>query len=173
MVTTYITNKGAAQTTVIDRHNHKTTNELKWDADYNGEYANLKVDVSDNGKKNKYRVQLNNNDLANILSVPSVNMPIHRRLENDFLQNQGKREGEPIFYQINTNTTNQNPIPLSSPLLPDFDYSLKPIRKKMNKRAKLTKKQKIAKTNHYKTPSSSRNSRNSRNLVANFFRKLI
>ena len=167
MVTTYITNKG----TVIDSHNHK----MKWDADYNGKYANLKVDVSDNGKKNKYRVQLNNNDLANLLSVPSVNMPIHRRLENDFLLNQGIR-GEPIFYQTNTNTAKQNPISLSSPsslglpLLPDFD-SLQPIRKKM-KRAKLTKKQKIAKTLHYKTPRNSRNSRNS-SLVANFFRKLI
>ena len=49
------------------------------------------------------------------------------------------------------------------------------------KRAKLTKKQKIAmykktplpKTLHYKTPRNSRNSRNSSNLVANFFRKLI
>jgi hypothetical protein len=86
MEATYIKNKGVTQTTIKDNHHHTKTNEIKWDADYNGKYANIKLDVADNGKKNKYRIKLDNKDLANMLNVPSVNRPIDQRLEMDFLK---------------------------------------------------------------------------------------
>ena len=85
MTTAYIKNKGITQTSFQDNHNHKKTNEIKWNANYDGNLANIKVDVKNNGKKNKYRMQLNNEDLANILSIPTVNQPLERRLHNDFL----------------------------------------------------------------------------------------
>ena len=81
----YFKNKGITQTTVEDNHHHKQLNEIKWDADYNGKNANIKLDVIDHGKKNKYRIQLSNKDLANMLSIPSTNIPIDKRLEMDFL----------------------------------------------------------------------------------------
>ena len=86
MEATYIKNKGVTQTTIQDNHHHTQTNEIKWDADYNGKYANIKLDVADNGKKNKYRIKLDNKDLANMLNVSSVNRPIDQRLEMDFLK---------------------------------------------------------------------------------------
>jgi len=84
-MTTYIKNKGITQTYFQDSHHRKKANEIKWNAKYDGNLANIKVDVNNNGKKDKYRVQLNNEDLANILSVPSVNQPLEQRLQNDFL----------------------------------------------------------------------------------------
>lgn len=83
-MTTYIKNKGVTQT-VFSNNNHKTRNEIKWNAAYDGDHANIKVDLNDNGKKNKYRMQLNNQDLANLLSIPSVNKPLESRLHQDFL----------------------------------------------------------------------------------------
>jgi hypothetical protein len=81
---TYIKNKGVTQT-VFSNNNHKTRNEIKWNAAYDGDHANIKVDLNDNGKKNKYRMQLNNKDLANLLSIPAVNKPLESRLQQDFL----------------------------------------------------------------------------------------
>jgi hypothetical protein len=81
---TYIKNKGITQT-VFSNNNHKTRNEIKWNAAYDGNHANIKVDLNDNGKKNKYRMQLNNKDLANLLSIPTVNKPLKTRLTQDFL----------------------------------------------------------------------------------------
>lgn len=84
-MTAYIKNKGIAQTYFQDSHHRKKANEIKWNAKYDGDLANIKVDVNSNGKKNKYRVQLNNEDLANILSIPTINQPLDQRLQNDFL----------------------------------------------------------------------------------------
>jgi hypothetical protein len=84
-MTTYIKNKGITQTFFSDNHHKKFSNNIKWDADYDGKRANIKVDVNDNGKKNKYHVQLNNQDLANLLSIPAVNKPLDSRLKQDFL----------------------------------------------------------------------------------------
>lgn len=81
---TYIKNKGVTQT-VFSNNNHKTRNEIKWNAAYDGEQANIKVELNDNGKKNRYRMQLNNQDLANLLSIPAVNKPLESRLQRDFL----------------------------------------------------------------------------------------
>lgn len=84
-MTAYIKNKGITQTYFQDSHHRKKANEIKWNAKYDGNLANIKVDVNTNGKKDKYRVQLNNEDLANILSIPAVNQPLEQRLQNDFL----------------------------------------------------------------------------------------
>ena len=102
MEATYIKNKGVTQTTIKDNHHHTKTNEIKWDADYNGKYANIKLDVADNGKKNKYRIKLDNKDLANMLNVPSVNRPIDQRLEMDFLKGHMEPEMQVDLQQIHT-----------------------------------------------------------------------
>jgi len=81
---TYIQNKGVTQT-VFSNNNHKTRNEIKWKASYDGDRAKIRVNFNDNGRKNKYRMQLNNQDLANLLSIPAVNKPLESRLHQDFL----------------------------------------------------------------------------------------
>ena len=102
MEAAYIKNKGVTQTTIQDNHHHTKTNEIKWDADYNGKYANIKLDVADNGKKNKYRIKLDNKDLANMLNVSSVNRPIDQRLEMDFLKGHMEPEMQVDLQQIHT-----------------------------------------------------------------------
>jgi len=93
-MTAYIKNKGITQTYFQDSHHKKKANEIKWNAKYDGNLANIKVDVNNNGKKDKYRVQLNNEDLANILSVPAVNQPLEQRLQNDFLRDYNECDGQ-------------------------------------------------------------------------------
>jgi len=98
-MTTYIKNKGIAQIYFQDSHHKKKANEIKWNAKYDGSLANIKVDVNNDGKRNKYRVQLNNEDLADILSIPTVNQSLEQRLQNDFLRDY-KECDEPDDFDI-------------------------------------------------------------------------
>jgi hypothetical protein len=91
MLNTYIKNQGITQTIVHDKkHNH--FNEVNWDADYDGNTANILVKSNVDGKREKFDISLDNDDLANILNIPSVNMPIHKRLKIDFQEPFNKRE---------------------------------------------------------------------------------
>ena len=86
MLDTYIKNRGSTKT-IIHKNNHNSINEINWDADYDGQNVNLSLDLTENGKHGHYDVQLDNNDLARLLTIPSVNLPIHKRLERDFQYN--------------------------------------------------------------------------------------
>lgn len=85
MLNTYIKNRGLSQT-IMNNNNHINFNELLWDADYDGNNANINVSSNNNGHKKRYNINLDNHDLANMLNIPSVNMPIHKRLQMDFEQ---------------------------------------------------------------------------------------
>jgi hypothetical protein len=82
MLNTYVKNKGTTQ--ILVRNNNKNKfNEINWDADYDGETANISLDSISNGHKNHYNIQLDNEDLANLLNIPTVNVPIDKRLKMD------------------------------------------------------------------------------------------
>jgi len=83
MVNTYIKNQGITKTIIHD-NNHNHINQIKWDADYDGDIANLSVDTNTDGKRKHFNFSLDNQDLANILNIQSVNMPIDKRLKMDF-----------------------------------------------------------------------------------------
>jgi len=92
MLNTYIKNRGITQTIIHDnKHNH--FNQTNWDADYDGNIANLSVKTNTDGKHNQFHISLDNEDLANILNIPSINIPIDKRLKNDFQE---------LYYQDNT-----------------------------------------------------------------------
>lgn len=76
-------NRGTSQTIVFD-NGVERTNDLQWSADYDGKTANLDVVSDVNGETKTYSMKLNNDDLANLLTVPSVPMPLHKRLSRDF-----------------------------------------------------------------------------------------
>jgi hypothetical protein len=82
---TYVQNYGMTKT-IINKNNKKSQNEIKWVGDYDGNLANIAVAIDDNGQKEGFQMQLNNDDLLNLLNVPSVQKPIDERLMNDFLQ---------------------------------------------------------------------------------------
>jgi len=82
-MTTLITSTGN-----ITMKNDSNVDELKWNADYDGDVANIKLNITEHEtiKTDKgFHFKLTNNDLANMLSIPSVNIPIDKRLENDFM----------------------------------------------------------------------------------------
>ena len=83
MLDTYIKNQGVTQTIVHDNNNNHF-NQIKWDADYDGNIANISVNSNIDGKKDRFNISLDNDDLADILNIPSVNMPIDKRLQLDF-----------------------------------------------------------------------------------------
>ena len=83
MLNTYIKNRGITKTIIHD-NNHNHVNLINWDADYDGDVANISINSNTDGKRNHYDISLDNQDLANILTMPSVNMPIDKRLKMDF-----------------------------------------------------------------------------------------
>ena len=78
--------------TIIRNNSMNNVSKLNWDADYDGENGKVSLDYSENGKPNEHvKISFNNDDLVNLLNVPSINMPIHERLKNDFMKT--KRRG--------------------------------------------------------------------------------
>jgi len=54
MLDTFIKNKGTTKT-IIHNNNKNYYNEVNWDADYDGEKANISLDIDENGKKGTLR----------------------------------------------------------------------------------------------------------------------
>ena len=83
MLNTYVKNRGLTQT-IIHNNNRNSFNEINWDADYDGELANINVSSNTNGNKKLYNISLDNDDLVKILTIPSINIPLEKRLKMDF-----------------------------------------------------------------------------------------
>ena len=106
--------------TMVQVNGKKRINKVHWDADYDGKKANVSLDVEDNHRAKHYDVQLNNEDLAEILNVPSVKMSLEKRLQRDFPKKKRftkKRyrhrqmielDTEPILLRDNTNILKRN-----------------------------------------------------------------
>ena len=99
MSNTFITNQGITKT-IIHNNNQKQVHLTNWDADYDGNFANISIDSATNGKQKHIDMVLDNNDLANLLNIPSVNTPIDKRLQIDFQDNSYKYKHEPTQYLL-------------------------------------------------------------------------
>jgi hypothetical protein len=97
MLNTYIQNRGQTQT-ILHNNRRSRVNEIKWDANYDGETANISVSSNTDGAKRHYEVKLDNRDLETMLNIPSVDMPLHNRLQQDFVDSAFRYE--PVIYQI-------------------------------------------------------------------------
>jgi len=80
---TLIQNKGITKT-LIHANGQNHVSEIGWEADYDGQLANIAVGVNDQGKMSQYQFQLDNDDLEQLLSIPSVNQSLDQRLTRDF-----------------------------------------------------------------------------------------
>ena len=85
----YIQNFGSSET-FMDVNNKKSDSKLKWMGDYDGETAKLQVDVNNNNNRKVYKIEMNNEQLSQLLGMPSVDMPLDKRLRTNFL---GKKPG--------------------------------------------------------------------------------
>jgi hypothetical protein len=84
-MSTYIENYGFTKTAVKTRGNRKLQSEMKWIGNYDGNMANVHLNINDDGRKEYINIKLDNDDLINILGVQPVNLPLEKRLTNDFL----------------------------------------------------------------------------------------
>lgn len=106
MLNTYIKNRGITKTIVHD-NNDNYVNEIVWDADYDGDIANISMATNSNGKHQHFDVKLDNDDLANILNITGVNMPIDKRLQIDFYKPQYDNE---VYFIELPNNVRENTI---------------------------------------------------------------
>jgi hypothetical protein len=91
MLDTFIKSKGVAKT-IIHNNNKNYYDEVNWDADYDGEKANISLHMNDNGIKENIEMKMDNNDLAKLLNIPSENKMLDKRLYNDFLSSYPKMD---------------------------------------------------------------------------------
>lgn len=94
----------------IQRGMQRDAKEVNWDVDYNGDNADIDLDIGNNGEMTHYKAVLSNEDLANILNIPSVNEPLENRLQNDFLVDKRVYKLEPVLYQRPMPIRRYNPI---------------------------------------------------------------
>jgi hypothetical protein len=71
--------------TLVQQNGHYSGNEMKWQGDYDGNVANIDININDNGISKHVSMQLDNNDLAHMLGIQPINIPLEQRLMNDFL----------------------------------------------------------------------------------------
>jgi hypothetical protein len=88
-MSTYIQNYGITKTYIKDK-NRKIKNEIKWVGDYDGNKANIKLDINDNGNREFVSMQLDKDQLINILGIQPVEISLEKRLTNDFLKDSYK-----------------------------------------------------------------------------------
>lgn len=101
MLDTYIKNRGMTKT-IIHNNNRNTINETNWDADYDGDVANVSLDLTKNGRNKHLDFKFTNDDLANLLTIPSVKQPIHKRIKMDFKKPQSSFDK--IFLEIGSDS---------------------------------------------------------------------
>lgn len=99
MLNTYIKNQGTTKT-IINDNNYNHINQIKWDADYDGNIANLSIDTNTDGKRKHFDFSLDNQDLVNILNIQSINIPIGKRLKMDFQK--PYYNTEPLYIELPT-----------------------------------------------------------------------
>ena len=119
MLDTYIKNRGTTKT-IVHNNNENVINETNWDADYDGNTANISVDSTKNGKNQHFDFKLSKDDLANILTIHSVSQSIDKRLIQDFKQ----PEIESVFLDLVPNSNSSE----------DFNFILEPTRKNRKNR---------------------------------------
>jgi hypothetical protein len=66
------------------KNNKGKMQDIKWDADYDGDVANVQLEITDNNKNKKVKIELTNEDIADMLNVDVVNTDINERLLHDF-----------------------------------------------------------------------------------------
>jgi hypothetical protein len=93
----YIQNKGITKT-FIHNNGKNSINEMDWNANYDGNIANIQMEINNNGKTNNFDFQFDNNDLEEMLSIPSVNETLDKRLKNDFIKK--KKSEKPLFIVV-------------------------------------------------------------------------
>jgi len=135
MLDTYIKNKGVTKT-IIHNNNQHNISEISWDADYDGDIANLNIDLNQDGMREKMNIQLDNNDLAAILNIPSIKGNLEDRLERDFMKKQYNTPKLIKLYEDDDILTHiSSPLPQEELIVP-LKIVNRPTRKRRRRKRK-------------------------------------
>lgn len=89
----HIQNKGH----MISTNNlEPNVNKIEWDGEYNGKDGVLNIKSQTNGDNKEVSIEFDNNDLATLLTMPSVNEPLPDRLKTAFLEEEEEKEVSPM-----------------------------------------------------------------------------
>jgi hypothetical protein len=100
MKSNFAISSGSAQSVTINNGKAKT-NGVKWDANYNGDVANVDLNLNENGREQHYKVEMTNEELekiANMFATRSDDEIIDKRLLEDFNEN---NMGPQMILEIN------------------------------------------------------------------------
>ena len=144
---TFVKNKGITQTYTYNKHHNKlNASEIDWDAEYDGNQANISVNLQQaDGDKQHYDIKLDNHDLAQILSMPSVNTPIDKRLIDDFNPRKKNKYDMPMIIMPKQPDAYTNVYPKIRPnlVMPlDIDRHHKKTKRRLSKKVGGNKKSK-------------------------------
>lgn len=64
--------------------NKKSQRAVKWVGNYDGNMADVQIAVNDNGNQENVRIKMDNEDIINLLNIPSNNVALEQRLITDF-----------------------------------------------------------------------------------------
>lgn len=105
----YIQNYGFTKTTFQDNLNKNEINHLmKWQGDYDGKIANINVDIDDNGNRELVSMRLDNNDIRQLFGIQPIEVPLEKRLANDFLRRPIALEGVLVKRKIKSRKCKKN-----------------------------------------------------------------
>jgi hypothetical protein len=168
---TYIKNKGT--TTFISSipgnecNGNDNYNKVDWNIDYDGNRANIEMDINSNGRMKHVNYELTNDDLEDMLNVPAFKMPIEDRLLSDFPLNEKdaiilpsipdelilSRRKNTLFKPTKNHLPKYKYSTLIRPLLIKNANSNESIKTKTIKRRKNRKQLDYSLKNKLKTPS--------------------
>ena len=82
-MSSYIQNYGFTKSYIQDDNKHNIK-EIKWNGNYDGNIANIDLNINDNGLREFVSMKLTNEDLSDIFGIQPIDMSIEKRLLNDF-----------------------------------------------------------------------------------------
>ena len=84
----YIASKGISHIMIQNNNNQPKVNDVNWNMEYNGDKAKYNIFINDDGKQKQLTGTLDNNDLAEMLNIPSEPDTLEKRFVFDFPEGQ-------------------------------------------------------------------------------------
>lgn len=120
----YAQSYGMIKTKLYKKKGSKTQKKqykMAWNGDYDGDKANIIIDIDNNGNKQKENITLNNEELMSMFNYPVHPMSLETRLTNDFkapdiyiikASNKSRKKGHKRHRRYNTKSRNKRNTPI-------------------------------------------------------------
>ena len=156
MENTYAKSTGTAKL-YLQKHGDRHSSNVNWNMDYDGELADIDLDVTVDGEKDRYNIVLDNDDLTEILHKQSVKKPLEQRLYDDYLIDRKVYKLEPKKRRHVISVKRRRPIKIIK--LKKKKPTKKKSRKNKSAQKKKSKRSSSRKTSKSKSKSSRRTPR--------------